>query len=122
MNGLIITDLHVRFPGGAHVLRGLDLRAAHGERMAVIGESGCGKTTLARAILGLLPSAASVSGSITFQGQPLPGAHPRRMRGRQIGFVSQNPMSALQSAHLRRAAIGGGMGVPWQAHLLRRTR
>ncbi|WP_421693850.1 ABC transporter ATP-binding protein [Aestuariivirga sp.] len=112
MNGLAITDLHVRFPDDAHVLRGLDLRVAHGERIAVIGESGCGKTTLARAILGLLPSAAVVSGSITFRGQPLPGAHPRRMRGRQIGFVSQNPMSALNPL----ISVGRQLAEAWESH------
>jgi peptide/nickel transport system ATP-binding protein len=90
-------DLHVRYVNGAHAVRGIDFALAPGECLALVGESGCGKTTIARAILGLLPPNAQVSGEIILGTQAISAADPallQRIRGREIGFVAQNPFAA----------------------------
>ena len=71
---------------------------ARGESLALIGESGSGKSTIARSILRLLPDGARARGSVEFQGteiQSLPERRFRPLRGRQIGFVPQDPANAL---------------------------
>ena len=60
-----IQGLNVAFPGHQAV-SGLDLRIAAGETLALVGESGCGKSTTALALLGLLPRHARASGRILF--------------------------------------------------------
>lgn len=90
-------DLHVRYANGAHAVRGVDFALAPGECLALVGRSGCGKTTIARAILGLLPPNAQVSGEIVVGSHVISAAAPgllRRIRGREIGFVAQNPFAA----------------------------
>lgn len=77
---------------------GVSFALASGEAVAVVGESGCGKTQLARALLGLSPEGARVGGRIVFAGRDLTGASERdwrSVRGRQIGMVFQEPASAL---------------------------
>ncbi len=73
-----------------------------GETVGIVGESGCGKTMTAMAILGLLPGNGRVSaGRILFDGRDLAqaGEHEmRRLRGRQIGLVSQEPMVGMNPA------------------------
>jgi peptide/nickel transport system ATP-binding protein len=75
---------------------GLDL--ARGETVALIGESGSGKSTIARAVLRLLPEGGRATGRVTFDGQELLGLSERRfrpLRGRALGFVPQDPGHAL---------------------------
>ena len=59
MNGLQVNQLHA-FYGKSHVLRGIDLSVASGEIVAVLGRNGSGRSTLARALVGQLPSSGSV--------------------------------------------------------------
>jgi len=99
---LAINDLKVSFDtldGRADVLRGIGIRLGAGERVAIVGESGCGKSVTARAILGLLPRRiARLSGSIRFEGielAGLPGKAMRRLRGRAITMIFQDPTAAL---------------------------
>lgn len=81
------------------VLAGVELALKPGEALGVLGESGCGKTTLARAILGILPPAARVvGGSIRLAGRELlglPEAELERIRGRSIAMIFQEPGLAL---------------------------
>src|SRR6185312_14750742 len=100
---LSVQDVSVAFStegGIAHVLDAVSLTLRRGEIMGLVGESGCGKTTLARTILGALPPNARVSGAaMSFDGHDLLTIDPReaasKIRGRAITFVPQDPFSAF---------------------------
>ena len=85
--------------GDANVLRGISLEVEPGEVRRLVGESGAGKTMLGRAVLGLLPSNATVtSGHIAFEGRDLlaMGESERRsLLGRRIALIPQDPMTSL---------------------------
>ena len=91
-NLLTVRDLHKSFVEGdeeIHVLRGLDLELAEGERLAVVGESGVGKSTLLH-ILGTLDR--PTRGEILYRGKPIPMDDEialAQLRNREIGFVFQ---------------------------------
>lgn len=91
-----IEGLTISFEG-REALSGLSLSIERGERFGIIGESGSGKSLTALAIAGLLPETAQASGSVRFDGQPLPANEKQmaRLRGKRIGFVFQEPMTAL---------------------------
>lgn len=77
-----------------HAVNGVDLELRRGDALGVVGESGCGKSTVARMIMGIIPPTA---GSIRFRGEDLAelrGAHRRRIY-RKIQFVFQDPQSSL---------------------------
>ena len=100
---LEIEDLRTHFYTSDGVVRAVDgvsysVRA--GETLAVVGESGCGKSVTAMSILRLLPSppARIVSGAIRFEGRDLLGcseAEMRRIRGNDISMIFQEPMTSL---------------------------
>ena len=96
---LTVQELVVRFGGGVTAVNHLSFSVAKGETLAIVGESGCGKTVTALSLLGLLPPGASaVEGSIVLEGQELVGLSQRELRhirGRRIAMVFQDPMSAL---------------------------
>ena len=106
---LEVRHLSVRYDGGAGsppvvAVADLDLRIAAGEALGVLGESGCGKTSLALAVTGLLPKTARCEGAIAFDGERIDDLDERgwrRRRGAEIGFVFQQPSIALHP--LRRA-------------------
>jgi peptide/nickel transport system ATP-binding protein len=99
---LEVRDLSIRFRTDEEPVYAVD-RASftlhEGEILAVVGESGCGKSVSALAVLGLLPPAAEVlSGSIRFRGVDLlelPPAEMRAVRGKDISMVFQEPMTSL---------------------------
>lgn len=92
-----IRDLHVSF-GSVEVLHGIDLDIEQGVIHALIGESGSGKSVLARSILGLAGNNCRINGSIQFQGKELltlSAEEYRKLRGAEIAMVVQDAMSAL---------------------------
>ena len=88
--------------GAADALRGVSFALDRGQTLGLIGESGCGKSITALALLGLLPDGARVSGSIRFDGRELTTLDESRLcqlRGDRIGMVFQEPMTALNPLH-----------------------
>jgi oligopeptide/dipeptide ABC transporter ATP-binding protein len=88
------------FDGTAQVLDGIDLVLEPGGTLGIVGETGCGKSVLARSLLALnpMPPARVVSGRIHFQGRDIlamPEREMRRLRGRAISMVFQDPASYL---------------------------
>jgi peptide/nickel transport system ATP-binding protein len=87
--------------GVAQVLDGINLDVGRGEVVGLVGESGCGKTTLARAILGILPAGAARvrGGEVRFNGKDLlredPGTVNAQVRGRAITFIPQDPFTSF---------------------------
>lgn len=101
MSLLEVRDLTVAFPTDAapvKAVRGMNFDVGKGEVVALVGESGAGKSASTMAVVGLLPEYADVSGSIRLHGDELIGLSDQRMsaiRGKTIGTVFQDPMSAL---------------------------
>ena len=88
--------------GPAEALRGVSFQLARGQTLGLIGESGCGKSITALALMGLLPEGAAVSGSLRFDGRELLGLPEDdwcRLRGNRLAMVFQEPMSALNPLH-----------------------
>lgn len=99
---LAVNDLRVDFgraPEITHAVRGVSFSIDAGETLAVVGESGCGKSVTALAIMGLLDRAGRVAdGTISFEGNNISRASEKTMRGirgAQIAMVFQDPMTAL---------------------------
>lgn len=97
---LQVKNLHVRFatPAGyVQAVNGIDLTLHAGQRLAIIGESGCGKSVLAQALFRLLPANAQAQGQILLNGRDvlrMPEHEIRALRGRAIGLIPQH-LSAL---------------------------
>ncbi len=112
MNLLDVHDLHIALPtahGRAEAVRGVSLQMARGDTLGLIGESGCGKSMTALALMGLLPGGARASGSIRFDGQELVGADEPSLcalRGQRIAMVFQEPMTALNPLQTIAAQVG----------------
>ena len=84
--------------GPNQVVRDVGFTLARGKSLALIGESGSGKSTIARAVLRLLPDQGRANGKVGFEGQDILSLSERRfrpLRGRAIGFVPQDPGNAL---------------------------
>jgi len=102
---LEVTDLRVTLHtsrGPADALRGVSWSMQRGDTVGLIGESGCGKSITALALMGLLPDGAKIGGSIRFDGQELTtldDAAMCRLRGSRIGMIFQEPMTALNPLH-----------------------
>jgi peptide/nickel transport system ATP-binding protein len=98
---LSVEDVSVDLPtprGNLRAVDHVDLTIGAGRTLGVVGESGCGKTMLSRAILQLLPKKAKLSGRVMFDGQDLVRLDPerlRKLRGRSLAVVFQDPMTSL---------------------------
>ncbi|MBP7328331.1 MAG: ABC transporter ATP-binding protein [Alicycliphilus sp.] len=101
--------------GAVRAVHDLGFTLARGETVGLIGESGCGKSLTALALMGLLPDGASVRGSIRFDGQELlamPDKALCQLRGNRMAMVFQEPMSALNPVH----SIGRQVAEPLRLH------
>ncbi|HUS23705.1 MAG TPA: ABC transporter ATP-binding protein [Candidatus Binatia bacterium] len=97
MSLLQVDDLRIAY-GEVGVVHGVSLVLEAGGTLALVGESGAGKTQVAMAIPRLLGPAARVAGAIRFDGRDLlslPRAELTRVRGAQIGMVFQDPLTSL---------------------------
>ncbi|SDP74056.1 ABC transporter ATP-binding protein [Halobacillus sp. SY10] len=100
---LDIRDLHVSFKtfgGEVQAVRGVNLELYRGETLAIVGESGCGKSVTANSIMRLIPTPPGEikDGSILFKGQDmtqLSDKEVRKIRGVDISMIFQDPMTAL---------------------------
>ena len=102
MTLLEVSDLHVWFDlpdgGKLHAVRGVSFELDAGERVGLVGESGCGKTTTILAMLGLLPPSATVAGEVLLDGANVLAAdedETRPHRWTDISMVFQGAMNAL---------------------------
>ncbi|WP_213777043.1 ABC transporter ATP-binding protein [Caballeronia sp. dw_276] len=94
---LEVDRLAVRF-GAQHAVRNLSFKVHENEMLALVGESGCGKSTTALAVMRLLPSSATLEGKIEFEGRDLVGLSKQTMRsirGNAISMIFQEPMTSL---------------------------
>ncbi len=97
---LEVRDLRVAFTGRertVYAVNGVEFTLAAGEALGIVGESGCGKSTMLRTLVGLYePKTTVCSGSILYSGGELLGmseASMRRVRGAEISMIFQDPMS-----------------------------
>ncbi len=104
MSVLEVDGLTVDFAADAGRLRavdGLGFSLAAGTTLAIVGESGCGKSVASLAIMGLLPGSARIGGSVRLDGQELltlPADARRQRRGRDMAMIFQEPMTSLNPA------------------------
>ena len=98
---LKVEDLRVALPtetGTAHVINGVDIKLKRSEIIAILGESGSGKSVTLRTLLRLLPSKARVSGKVTIEGRDIMSLSDQEMsdlRGPVVSMIFQEPMSAF---------------------------
>lgn len=115
---LEVQHLRVELPGPAGsvaAVRKMSFKLATGERLGLIGESGCGKSTAALALMGLHGPRIKIEGSVKLHGQELLGLSDRAwqgLRGNRIAMVFQEPMTALNPVH----RVGHQIAEPLQLH------
>ncbi len=115
---LALDDLRVTLAtprGPVQALRGVSFAIDRGQTLGLIGESGCGKSLTALALMGLLPEGAQVTGSLRLNGRELlgqPEADWCSLRGNRLAMVFQEPMTALNPLH----PIGAQIAEPLRLH------
>jgi peptide/nickel transport system ATP-binding protein len=114
-----VEDLHVWFDlergGELHAVQGVTFELAAGERFGLVGESGCGKTTTILALMGLLPSSASVSGRVLLDGENILARGERSVaphRWRDVAMVFQGAMNAFNPVK----RVGEQIAEPMELH------
>jgi peptide/nickel transport system ATP-binding protein len=124
---LSISDLSARSELDQRpILREISIRVAPGETLGLVGESGAGKSTIAKALLGILPRTVRItSGRIVFDGRDLrnlPGRELNQIVGDQIALIPQDPLTALNPGRRIEGQLTDGLrlrrNLPWfQARL-----
>lgn len=119
MNPVLRFDkVTITYPNGCCAVREVSFALEAGECLALVGESGCGKTTMAKAVLGLLPRGTKSSGAIRVGATEVIGATEhtlRGLRGLQVGYVAQEPFSACDPLR----SVGDHVAEAWRVHGLR---
>lgn len=98
MTILSARQISVRYPKGAWAVRQASFDVLPNELVAIVGESGCGKSTIAKTILGSLPTGSTTTGSLLLGATSLDAATARQwrgLRGNRVGYVSQDPFGAM---------------------------
>ena len=123
MSLLEVRDLHVTYPSGAGpvpAVRGVDIQLDVGETLGLAGESGCGKSSLAAALLRLLPKGTEVTGEVLLDGEDVLAMKPGRLRAvrwTELAIVFQGALHTLNPVQrvgdqigeaLRLHSMGGG--------------
>jgi len=114
---LTFENVTVEYETGARAVRNVNLSLCQDECLALVGESGCGKTTLVRAALGVLPPDTQVFGSIRVGTSEVLSASKhtlRQLRGPVVGFVAQDPYKACNPLDQVEAHVAEA----WRAHAL----
>ena len=115
---LTIKRLNVTFAtrqGRVKAVKNISMSISNQETLALIGETGCGKSIVAQSILRLLPKNAQINGRILFQGRDLLLVDEKTMasiRGKEIAIIFQNPSLALNPVY----TIGWQVGEPFRIH------
>ena len=117
---LRVTNLAVEFStygGIVHAVRGVDFELEKGQTLAIVGESGCGKSVTVQSMMGLtpMPPGRLVSGSAQLRGEEILGRrqiHGKEVRGAEIGMIFQDPMTSLNPT----MTIGDQIAEPLQVH------
>ena len=110
----VIRHLNIAI-NGKPIVDDVDLDIADGERVGLVGSSGSGKSMIARAMMGLLPATAQVTGSVELGGPQVIGASDAAvadLRGRYVGMVFQNPSAALNPV----MTVAQQVGLPLYLH------
>jgi oligopeptide/dipeptide ABC transporter ATP-binding protein len=118
---LEINDLRTRFhiaEGTVHAVNGVSFHLNHGETIAVVGESGCGKSVTMMSIMRLIPIPPGeiASGEVLYDGHDLlkiTEAEMEHIRGKDIAMIFQDPMTALNPV----LTIGRQLGEPLRVHM-----
>jgi oligopeptide/dipeptide ABC transporter ATP-binding protein len=118
MTVLEVNDLHVVYESDpdVHAVRGVSFTVEEGENVGLVGESGCGKTTIAKAIMGALPSNGRITqGEILFDGRDitdLSASELKELRWEEMSMVSQSAMNSLDPVY----TVGAQIREAMQAH------
>lgn len=110
----VIRHLNIAI-NGKPIVDDVDLDIADGERVGLVGSSGSGKSMIARAMMGLLPATAQVTGSVELGGTQIVGASDAAvadLRGRYVDMVFQNPSAALNPV----MTVAQQVGLPLYLH------
>lgn len=93
-----VKDLSISLASGERIAENISFRLGEGEMLSIVGGSGAGKTSVCKAIMGLLGAAYNTDGEVLFQGKELLRMSPKESRtiyGSQICYIMQNPMTAF---------------------------
>ncbi|MCA8943428.1 MAG: ATP-binding cassette domain-containing protein [Planctomycetes bacterium] len=112
---LELSGVEVSYPGGVRAVAGVDLAVVRGETLSVVGESGCGKSSLARAIVHAPPP---TSGTVRFDGRDLEALSPSELRALRprLQMIFQDPISSLNPRRTARQIVADGPDI-WKREL-----